>query len=125
MSSSASRRGRRADRKNMPPMPDSVRRSVEQIATDYGMSPQSVFNAMCALFSKTLPGNRCVGCNETILESPAALYAINDSPKGAVGSVCPACAERYQYDDKFAAKIDSEGYRAAHGAGPDDVGGTA
>lgn len=126
MSSTAARRARRAERKRLPPdMPAAVRRSVEQIALEFNMTPGSVFKAMCAVYSKSLPGNRCIGCLETISDAPAGVYAIQETTGGAVGSICENCAERFQTDDKFAARIDSEGYRAAHGAGPDDVGGTA
>ncbi len=106
-------------------MPPAVRRIVERLSAKCGISPHATFDTMLAVFSKTLPDNLCAGCGEMMRHAPAGFYVISETTGAAVGSVCDTCVERYRTDYKFAARIDSEGYRAAHGAGPDDVAGTA
>ncbi len=107
-------------------MPAEVRRVVNRLSAEYGIDPFVSFKAMLGIVGKIMPGNLCAGCGEMIDGASPAVYAVVVEPAGGVvGSMCCLCVERCKTDDRFAAKIDSEGYRAAHGAGPDDVAGTA
>ncbi len=71
-----------------------------------------------------LPDNRCAGCGVMMPDIAVAVY-VKRGKRGAVGSLCAVCNERFETDHKFAKRIDAESYRAAFGAGPDDVAGTA
>lgn len=70
------------------------------------------------------PDNRCAGCGVMMAEIAVAVY-LKRGAHGAVGSLCVVCNERFETDIEFAKRIDAESYRAAYGAGPDDVAGTA
>jgi hypothetical protein len=107
-------------------MPAEVRRVVNRLSAEYGIDPFVSFKAMRGIVGKIMPGNLCAGCGEMIEGASAGLYAVVVEPSGSVvGSICCPCVERFKTDEQFALRIDSEGYRAVHGAGPDDVGGHA
>lgn len=130
MSSSNARRTRRSEQKSVrqlfDEMPAEVRRVVNRLSAEYGIDSFVSFKAMLGIVGKIMPGNLCAGCGEVIEGASPGIYAVVVEPAGGVvGSLCCSCVERFKTDDKFAHRIDSEGYRAAHGAGPDDVGGTA
>jgi hypothetical protein len=128
VSSSASRRERRAERKSVrqmfDEMPALVRGAVNRIAAEYGLDAFASFQSMANILSKILPGNLCVGCAKIIDGSPPGVYAVTQPTIGVIGSMCAGCIERFRTDDKFATKVDHEGFRACYGAGPDDVAGT-
>lgn len=108
-------------------MPPEVRGAVNRLSAEYCLDPFASFKSMLAVVGKILPGGApCAGCGSAIENAAPGVYAVVVEPHGGViGSMCRPCIQRFKTDDKFATRIDGEGYRAIFGAGPDDVGGNA